>query len=541
MLSTILSAAVAPTIAALVAAAPMAPLAGSTAFTYQGQIRESGVPFAGTADLRFTLYDKELGGSVIGTSIEIAAMTITDGLFTVDLDFGDGSFDGSDRWLHIEVRSPAATGAWVELSPRQPMRATPYALFALNGNQGPAGPQGPTGPQGVPGATGPQGPQGVPGATGPQGAQGPVGATGPQGAQGPQGPAGPASPWSLSGSVAFYNGGNVGLGTSLPAANFHVSKSQASLRLDSTSNTSGSLLDLKGVDPSGFGSSTLGALRFLNENGTLASRIRYGAGFLGGLFFEVGGENIFWMTNGGTFFGDDTQTGGFNILAGTDVSPTGGGQLIVGATNAANIAMDGNEIMARNSTSFTKLALNADGGDVTISQSGTGRLGIGVSTPTETLHVNGTTRTNVLKITGGSDFSEAFDITEGGSIKPEPGMVVSIDPDHPGKLRIATAANDRTVAGVISGAGGVNTGMMMGQPGTLAYGEHPIALSGRVYVLVDASNGAVRPGDLLTTSTTAGHAMKVTDPSHAQGAVIGKAMTSLDSGKGLVLVLVNLQ
>ena len=58
---------------------------------------------------------------------------------------------------------------------------------------------------------------------------------------------------------------------------------------------------------------------------------------------------------------------------------------------------------------------------------------------------------------------------------------------------------------------------------------------------VDAGFGAVKPGDLLTTSPSAGHAMKAGDAWRRAGAVIGKAMTSLEDGRGLVLVLVNLQ
>jgi len=82
---------------------------------------------------------------------------------------------------------------------------------------------------------------------------------------------------------------------------------------------------------------------------------------------------------------------------------------------------------------------------------------------------------------------------------------------------------------------------MMSQPGTLADGQHPVALSGRVYCWVDATQGAIEPGDLLTTSNTPGHAMKATDAAKAQGAIIGKAMTGLKEGKGLALVLVTLQ
>jgi hypothetical protein len=59
--------------------------------------------------------------------------------------------------------------------------------------------------------------------------------------------------------------------------------------------------------------------------------------------------------------------------------------------------------------------------------------------------------------------------------------------------------------------------------------------------MADVSNGPIKPGDCLTSSSTPGHAMKVTDHVRAQGAIIGKAMTSLSSGAGMVLVLVTLQ
>ena len=62
-----------------------------------------------------------------------------------------------------------------------------------------------------------------------------------------------------------------------------------------------------------------------------------------------------------------------------------------------------------------------------------------------------------------------------------------------------------------------------------------------MYCWSDASYGAIEPGDLLTTSPTTGYAMKVKEYDRAQGAILGKAMTSLDEGTGLVLVLVNLQ
>ena len=177
-----------------------------------------------------------------------------------------------------------------------------------------------------------------------------------------------------------------------------------------------------------------------------------------------------------------------------------------------------------------------------------GYVGIGTTSPQSALDVNGMTTTKILRVTGGSDLSEQFDINPAIDSKTvdaeekvlEPGMVVSIEPDNPGQLIISKEAYDRKVGGIISGAGGIDTGMLMGQDGTLATGGMPVALTGRVYCKADASGGSIEPGDLLTSSSTPGHAMKATDYDEAQGAVIGKAMTTLDKGQELILVLVNL-
>ena len=120
-------------------------------------------------------------------------------------------------------------------------------------------------------------------------------------------------------------------------------------------------------------------------------------------------------------------------------------------------------------------------------------------------------------------------------------MVVSIDPESPGNLVVSNRAYDRKVAGIISGAGGVKPGMLMGQKGSKADGTRPVALTGRVFCRADASDFHIEPGDLVTTSVTPGHAMKVTDYAKTQGAILGKAMTKLEKGQGLVLVLVSLQ
>lgn len=164
-------------------------------------------------------------------------------------------------------------------------------------------------------------------------------------------------------------------------------------------------------------------------------------------------------------------------------------------------------------------------------------------TTTQVFRVNdstGVTTVDVLQIDGGADLSERFDVIE-SKRKVEPGVVLCVDPGSSGKLVVCGRAYDRTVAGIVSGAGGVNPGMLMGQKASMADGAYPVALTGRVYVLADVSNGPIEPGDLLTTSHVSGHAMKVTDFDRAHGATLGKAMTSLESGEGLVLVLVSLQ
>ena len=147
------------------------------------------------------------------------------------------------------------------------------------------------------------------------------------------------------------------------------------------------------------------------------------------------------------------------------------------------------------------------------------------------------TVTRDLTITGGSDVAEPFKIS--GNDLPK-GAVVVIDESNPGHLRLSESAYDTRVAGIISGANGVNPGISLSQQGVME-GDQNVALSGRVYVQADTSSGAIKPGDLLTTSATPGHAMKVADHAKAQGAILGKAMTVLSEGKGLVLVLVTLQ
>ncbi|MEY4201969.1 MAG: hypothetical protein RLZZ265_3709, partial [Verrucomicrobiota bacterium] len=109
----------------------------------------SNQPANGVFDFQFFLLNSPSGGSQIGTTATVNDLPVSNGVFTVQLDFGPSAFDGSGRWLEIGVRPGDSTSFFFTLSPRQPITPAPMALFALNGVPGPQGPQGPVGPQGL--------------------------------------------------------------------------------------------------------------------------------------------------------------------------------------------------------------------------------------------------------------------------------------------------------------------------------------------------------------------------------------------------------
>jgi len=221
------------------------------------------------------------------------------------------------------------------------------------------------------------------------------------------------------------------------------------------------------------------------------------------------------------------------VNGGIYVTRDAGGSASAATVRAYNTNADGPALLAKvNSTYACGLFTN----------NGTGDIIRGFAGPKTNLRFQVTNSGMVvcteLRITGGSDLAEPF---ETDSLDAKPGMVMSIDPDKPGGLRLCTRAYDRAVAGIVSGAGGIKPGFTMQQEGSPADGTLPLALTGRVYCWCDASSASIEPGDLLTTSDVPGHAMKVADYSRAQGATIGKAMTRLREGRGLVLVLVGMQ
>ena len=101
-------------------------------FTYQGQLRNAGQLVNGNVDVRFTLWDSDVGGTQVGNTNDFTNYPLTDGRFALGLNFGSGAFNGDQRWVQIEFRSPAGAGQYLTLAPRDKILATPYALYALN-------------------------------------------------------------------------------------------------------------------------------------------------------------------------------------------------------------------------------------------------------------------------------------------------------------------------------------------------------------------------------------------------------------------------
>ncbi len=131
----------------------------TSTFTYQGQLKNGDNAVNESCQMVFRLYDDPAAGGLIGSPIT-TTMHVTNGLFTVGLDFG-AAFNGNARWLDMQVRCPSESGAFTQLSPRQQLTPVPYALFS-------------------------------------------------------------AAPWVTSGSNLTYNAGNVGIGTTTPAHHLSI-------------------------------------------------------------------------------------------------------------------------------------------------------------------------------------------------------------------------------------------------------------------------------------------------------------------------------
>ena len=533
-----------------------------TAFTYQGSLTASGSPANGNYDIEFYLRDAASGGNSVGTTNAIAPVAVSDGLFTVMPDFGAGIFDGSSRWLEIGVRTNGSLAAYTTLSPRQALTPSPYAIFSTLAG-------------GVANGAITSAMLANGSVTSNKVANGAIGTTqlGSNVVTTANIAAGAVGALQISNNaitgqqLASY----IALGGTNAVGNLDIYQTQAHTPAISLYGETAQLamfgpdaLQKVSLDAEyGWGQLTLrnsssmdqeaavltanatnGASLLLNNSNGLTRASIWGANSGGQVqLFQPSGTNTV------SLFGNGSQisTYGSDGLERVRLWGPAYGEVLLKNSLAGN--QTAVQLTANGSSGGILLLNNTNGLQraVIAGNNGGGSCNLYRSDGAATITMNaddgagsGLITTSVLQITGGADLSEQFDIESAdGAIQP--GMVVCIDPEHPGQLAVSSKSYDRAVAGIVSGAGGVKPGMLMGHQGTLADGKHPVALTGRVFCWADASAGPILPGDLLTTSMTPGHAMKVTDSTHAQGAILGKAMGSLQTGKGLVLILVTLQ
>jgi hypothetical protein len=461
--------------------------------SYQAVLNDNaGVPKPdGAYTMTFRLYDAPSGGVEVWS--EIQTLQVKRGLFNAVLGsvtpFADDLAFTQPYWLSLEV-SPDP-----ELVQRIPLTAVGYAL-------GPWGTNTPVSGRGNGKA------ESVRGAVGDIFYAGSVGI----GANSVE----PGYRLDVNGQTLLRPGGNGGGVVAFGTPNFETGmtisgNNRADVRFDGTT--------LKLVaGPGGVGPppSSNGVTITTDGNVGIGTAIP-----LAGYRLDVGGQTV--LRPGGN--------GGGTVAFGTPNFETG---MTISGNNRADVRFDGTSLKLVAGPGGVGPPSSTNGVAITTA----GNVGIGTATPSAKLEVIGRTKTGSLEVTAGSDLAEPFETETDEDV--EPGSVMVIDAAHPGKLRVSEQAYDSRVAGISSGAGGVKPGITLQQDGLLQ-GNTLVAIAGRVYCRADARSGAIEPGDLLTTSALSGHAMKATDRERAHGAIIGKAMTGLKEGTGLVLVLVNLQ
>lgn len=331
-----------------------------------------------------------------------------------------------------------------------------------------------------------------------------------------------ASAVTRTNRLTILNNGSVGIGTGSPSG--------ALLDLEGTLRLNDNNLYLRGGTDNNHGLGWYGAEKLWgihNVDGPVL--YGWGGGVLGTAPDKVA---LSWSWDGYVRVGSDSRSGAFDVTTSGDKSIrfTNDGFVpgIQGVSSTAGDAYAG-YLRLRH---VVELWPKSDG-------SAAARLDVRDAAGNANIVLdggNGEATMKALNLTGGSDVAEPIRMDE----DVPPGAAVVIDADRPGEVKMSATAYDTGVAGIVSGANGVKPGLSLRQEGVLDGGKN-VALTGRVYALADAESDPIKPGDLLVTSAVPGHVMKATDRERSHGAILGKAMTPLRSGRGMVLVLVNLQ
>jgi hypothetical protein len=316
---------------------------------------------------------------------------------------------------------------------------------------------------------------------------------------------------TLVDSVITDVGGNVGIGTASP---------DSRLRVQQGSNSKGIHLDLPSTG--------------LTQPGLLVTYD--GVESTAPLFALQSGspkvERLRVVGNGNVGIGTSAPDAKLRINLGVDAKAFHIDAPIVGLTQPMfSLTYDGTEataplvVLQSGSPKVDRFRVTASG-----------NVGVGTSAPTSKLHVAGDIKVDgniAAKYQDVAEWVTALD-------SPRAGSVVVISPQALNVVQRGQHAYDPSVAGVVS----PHPGITLGEKGPR---KVLVAQSGRVLVMADATASPIKPGDLLVTSPIPGHAMR-SEPLdvngarfHRPGTILGKALQSLESGTGEILMLLTLQ
>jgi hypothetical protein len=456
-----------------------------TDFTYQGRLKVDGRPANGKYNFRFNLWAEQSKTTLLGTypKISTVELEVLDGYFTVILDFGVGIFDGDERWLEIEVNGTL-------LSPLQPVTPSPYAIYSQT-----------TSWSGI--------------------TEVPFAGSGSENTLARSDHNHWGQSWSGpgTGKGLYIYGGYFGLearGSLYGVIGVTSGTAYAGVKGEASSNSGSSI----GVWGHSYGDTGKGVLGVGESN----SGTNYG---VYGQSWSTGGTAVYGeaLANSGNTFGVvgvSESSSGLGVK-GTVTSETGTTYGVVGYSASP----DGYAGYFRNTSSGVGLYVQSDSGTGNIIEAASnfGDIEFRVERDGD-LFIDGDFNNS------GADYAEMMLASSG----LEPGEVLVIGPE--GKLERSNQPYETSVVGVYS----TNPGFIAGalDDGTDLSEQVPLAVMGVVPVKVSAENGPIQLGDLLTSSSTSGHAMRAGD-NPEPGTIIGKALEKWNVGSGIIKMLVMLR
>lgn len=381
---------------------------------------------------------------------------------------------------------------------------------------------------------------------------------------------------TVSPSPISVSGGNVGIGTTAPDNAIQVLDASGNNLINFSNSQNGTFLGYKagavtiGADNTfvGYGAGSADTTGAQNTaNGYLALNANSGGYFNtanGSQALKSNTTGIQNTANGAYALSNNTTGGnntvlGYNagryILGGSTANTASNNSVYIGYNAYPLASGDTNEIVIGGAATGLGSNTAVLGNGNTVTTELNGNVGIGTTNPGAKLEVSGslkltsgsggsitfqdgtTQSTAYTGVTCGGDYAESVDVS-GSRTNYEPGDVLVIDPNVSGKFLKSAEPYSTSVSGIYSTKPGT-----VGRRQTSAKSpdEVPMAVVGIVPAKVSAENGPIKRGDLLVSSSKIGYAMKGTDRSRLVGAVIGKAMANLDSGTGVIEVLVTLQ